>query len=110
MPGGAPRRYRPRGHGAAGRGQGQQADAAADDGNYAEADAADGAWDPQGDGHQTDGGATSNYFGTNDAAGSSTAPATGHQAEGVEAMTSPADMNGATAPPGYVDPSGSNVI
>ena len=108
MPGGAPRRYRPRGHGAAGRGQGQQADAAADDGNYAEADAADGAWDPQGDSHQTDGGATSNYFGTNDAAGSPTAPATGHQAEGVEAMTGPADASSATAPPGYVDPNGSN--
>ena len=109
MPGGAPRRFRPRrGAAAAGRGgQGHQADPAADESTEWDG-AVDEAWESES--HQHGDGVASSYFGTNEAAGPSTSATAGaHHAEG-SAAAGPTETNGATTapPPGYGIPMDSN--
>ena len=96
---GGPRRFRGRGRGAAG--QGEQADPAA--GAYDEwTSAADDGWDLGHGGQQQQGGSTSSYFGTNDAAGVTAPAADGPQASAGKPV--PATGTTAAMPTGYGDP------
>lgn len=97
MPGGAPRRFRPRRGAAAGRGgQGHQADPAAD-GSTEWDGAADEAWESEG--HQHGDEVTSSYFGTNEQADPSTSATTGAPHAEGSAAAGPTETNGATAAP-----------